>query len=207
MEDKLIIEGALYNISKGVKDNAASINQRFPVNSMAVEASNSGGQLTAAPHAKYLLKGNGSAPGKMRPVEPILDWIIQNNIPVSPRENKDGTFGKVSKESFAWGIAVNQMKYGSAIFQGKKPGVDLNSVLEKEIPLFLAALAKNKAATIASAMRSALMILLVLCCSCSNRVHATKIKKEKTVTVGQTFLMVGCFMLGYGLTNEYLIEK
>lgn len=47
--------------------------------------------------------------------------------------------------------------------------------------------------------------------SCSPHVtpkrDSKKIKKEHTVTAGQTFLMVGCFMLGYGLTNEYLIEK
>lgn len=47
--------------------------------------------------------------------------------------------------------------------------------------------------------------------SCSPKAHAKrdskKIKSEKTITVGQTFLMVASFMLGYGLTNEYLKKE
>jgi len=211
MENKIIIEGTLFKISEGVKENARSVNQKIPVNSFEVKATNESGTLTAAPHMKYLLKGNGSAPGKMRPVEKILDWIISEGITPTPRENKDGSFSKVSQQGMAWAISISQSVKGSLIYQGKKQGVDLNSVLKKEIPTMLEALAKNTAVQVATAMRTGLATILVLLCfSCSPKIHGVqnnpKIRKNHIAT-GQMFLMVGSFMLGYGLTNEYLIKE
>jgi len=200
-------------LQDGIFDNADSVQQRIPKSSFRKEVTSTGGSLIAALHMQWLFKGTGSAPGKMRPVQPFYDFIVDRGIQPYPKENKDGSFSAVSQESLAWAMAISQAREGSAIYQGKKPGVDLESVLKKETPIFLSKLAKNIAASIATTLRNAVTILLIalLLGACGAKVPAKrdskKIKKEHTVTVAQTFLMVGCFMLGYGLTNEYLIEK
>lgn len=57
-----------------------------------------------------------------------------------------------------------------------------------------------------------LFIFIVLfCCSCaSSQVKGvrvdSKVRKDK-VNTGQTFLIVAAFMLGYGVTEEYFLEK
>jgi len=46
---------------------------------------------------------------------------------------------------------------------------------------------------------------------CSSRIEPVaggkKIKEKKPITTSMTFLMVASFMLGYCITEEYLIEK
>jgi hypothetical protein len=178
MEDPEAILAYLTAVQDGIFDNAKSVNQKIPVNSFRKEVSGNGGTLYAAEYMQWLFKGTGSAPGKMRPVEPFYKFIVKEGIQPYPRENKDGSFSAVSQESLAWAMAISQAREGSQIYQGKKPGVDLQSVMEKETPIFLTALAKNKAATIATAMRTALMIALVFLCSCSNKFQVKRDTKR-----------------------------
>jgi len=68
---------------------------------------------------------------KMPPVEEILDWIINRGIQPKPRENKDGTFSKVSQESLAWAIATKIRDKGTDIHMGKRPGINIEDRIEE----------------------------------------------------------------------------
>lgn len=73
---------------------------------------------------------------KMPPVEEILNWVIERNIQPKPRENKDGTFSKVSQESLAWAIAMKIKDKGTDIHMGKRPGINIEDRLEQILKEF-----------------------------------------------------------------------
>jgi len=60
-------------------------------------------------------------------------------------------------------------------------------------------------------MRKFIVLLLVVCCSCSSRIQPVaggpKVKEKKPVATIMTFTLVGSFLLGYCITDEYIREK
>ena len=82
----------------------------------------------------------GRRPGKNPPISPILQWIDDKNI------TPDG----ISKKSLAFLIAKKIGDKGTDIHMGKRPGLDIKTILERNLINSTRQLAKEKSITYAS---------------------------------------------------------
>jgi hypothetical protein len=85
---------------------------------------------------------------KMPPVEEILDWVINKGIKPTPRENKDGSFSKVTQEGLAWAIATKIRNKGTDIHLGKRPGINIEDRVQEILKEFQQDVSKEIRATI-----------------------------------------------------------
>lgn len=143
---------------KDLEKDAASKDQKIPVNSFRVELQDAGdstiGNFYAAHYFQYLIYGRG--PGGMPPLDNIADWIEANVKEQPVRENKDGTFSIMSFNSLAWAIAMKIKQRGTDIHEGKRPGIDLLGAMESNLPDLYKTLAHNQAVSFATELQSLL---------------------------------------------------
>lgn len=130
----------------GLKADAADKQQKIPASSLRAETDDTGGQLYAADYFKYLIHGRG--PGKQPPPDKMLAWVSQNPETYS--------WTDAEKSSLAYVIGRKIAREGTEIWAGRRHGIDLLGVMEKQIPSLLSALAKNEVINVQTALRSAI---------------------------------------------------
>jgi hypothetical protein len=134
---------------EGLKQDAASKSQKIPVSSFRYDSDAITGQLFSADYFKYLIYGRGA--GKGPPPENILIWV-QNNPDTLARAKQ--VYKYITEKGLAYLIGRKIAKQGTDIHLGKKPGIDLLGVMEKNMPELLKDLAKNEATKIATELRT-----------------------------------------------------
>lgn len=143
-----IISQYLTRITDGIKSDAASKNQKIPASSFRVEADAISGRLYAADYFKYLVTGRG--PGKQPPPAKMLAFVEANpDILAEARK----VFKNISEKSLAYLIGRKIGREGTDIYQGKKPGIDLNGAIESSREDFLRQLAYYEALNVAGAIK------------------------------------------------------
>ncbi len=135
----------------GLETEAAQKSQKIPVSSFRVTADETEATFYAADYFKYLIYGRG--PGKAPPPDTMLAWV-QSNPDALERARR--VFKYIQEEGLAYIIGQKIAREGTDIYSGKKPGIDLLGVMEKNMPELLEELAKNEVIKIATDLRSAL---------------------------------------------------
>lgn len=128
------------SVIEGVKQDAASKNQKVPISSFMHKESEERGQLIGADYFKYLVFGRG--PGKFPPPDKMLDFVQANPQIV---EDMRRVWAYTTERSAAYVIGRKIAREGTDIFSGKKPGIDFVGVMEKHMPDLLRQLAMNEA--------------------------------------------------------------
>ncbi len=144
METFEAIEGYLNRVAEGLKRDAEEKQQSIPVSSIRVEVSDDAGQLYTADYMKYLIYGR--PPGKQPPPEIMFEWVAKQP------EASSWTDNEIKSMAFLVGRKIG--RDGTDIWEGKKQGIDLLGVMDREKPLFLEQLGQAGAAEIATTLRS-----------------------------------------------------
>lgn len=135
----------------GLAKDAAAKNQKIPLSSIRFEVDEISGKLYAADYFKYLIYGRG--PGGYPPPIKMTEWV-EANPDVLTRAKQ--VFKYITSQQLGFLIGRKIATQGTDIFQGKKEGIDLLGVMEKNMPELLETLAKNEVVKIATDLRSAL---------------------------------------------------
>ena len=99
--------------------------------SMRIEADESSGKLYGSKAIRFQVLGRG--PGKFPPPQTIKDWINQKPIPVVG----------ITVDSLAYLIGRKISLEGTDIYQGKRPGLPLNDIIERNTKPFIERMAKE----------------------------------------------------------------
>lgn len=134
----------------GWVQDAASKNQKIPVSSFRFEADEVSGRLYGADYFKYLVTGRG--PGKFPPPDKMTEWV-EANPDVLARAKQ--VFKYLTAQQLGYLIGRKIAREGTDIFQGKKPGIDMLGVMDKNMVLLLEELAKNEAIKIGTDLKAA----------------------------------------------------
>lgn len=135
-------------VVEGLKADALVKDQKLPVNSIRIEVSEEKGTLYAPDYMQYIIEGR--PPGKQPPPEAMLEYVRKNlHILDSARD----IYRNISEQSLAYMIGRKIGRYGSDVYQGKKPKIDLNLVIQAQLPDFLKQLAFWEAFNIAKKIR------------------------------------------------------
>ncbi len=129
---------------------AASKNQKIPVSSFRFEVDDISGEFYAADYLKYLVTGRG--PGKFPPPDKMTDWVNANPDML---ERARQVYKYLTAQQLGFLIGRKIAREGTDIFSGKKEGIDLLGVLDKNMPELLEQLARNEVVKIATDLKSA----------------------------------------------------
>lgn len=135
---------------EGLKEDASSKGQKIPVSSFRFEVDELGGSGYAADYFKYLVYGRGS--GKAPPPEKMLEWV-QSNPDALTRAKQ--VFKYITEQGLAYIVGQKIAKMGTDIHMGKRPGIDLLGVMDKNMPDLLTQLARNEVIKIATDLKTA----------------------------------------------------
>lgn len=102
--------------AKGMKASGQSSD------SLRVETTTDSGRLIGSISFRFQRDGRG--PGGFPPVQNIQDWIRAKGIQTD----------SISIESLAYLIGRKIARQGSDIFMGRKPGLDIDGAINKNIP-------------------------------------------------------------------------
>ena len=127
-----------------IKDLAAE-NAKVPVSQMRVEANEIEGNLFAPDWIQYMIYGRG--PGKQPPPDRMLSWV---------QKNPELLNSDISEKSLAFLIGRKIGREGTDIFQGKRKGLDLLGVMEKNLPDLLKDLAEEEKIKIQTSLSKAI---------------------------------------------------
>lgn len=150
-----LIQKVLDRIIENIKLDAASKQQRIPINSFRTEITESAtevsGKIYAAHYFRYLVLGRG--PGKMPPREKIEVWVDKNPDVLAFFKT---IFKNITSKSLAYIIARKIGREGTQIYRGEKPGIDYLGVLERSMPELVAEIARGEAVNILTNLQSKL---------------------------------------------------
>lgn len=138
------------NLVEGIKADASEKGQKIPT-SFRFEVDASGGKLFAPDYFKYLIYGRG--PGKFPPPDATIAWIADNPQVL---ERAKQVYKYITEQSLGYLIGRKIAREGTDIYTGKKKGIELLGVMEKNLPELLETLAKDEAAKISTSLQSAL---------------------------------------------------
>ena len=127
-----------------IKDLSAE-NAKVPVSQMRVEANNIEGNLFAPDWIQYMIYGRG--PGKQPPPDRMLSWV---------QKNPELLNSDISEKSLAFLIGRKIGREGTDIFQGKRKGLDLLGVMEKNLPKLLDDLGEEEKLKIQTSLSKAI---------------------------------------------------
>lgn len=96
-----------------------------------VESSATQGALYGVSYFKYLVTGRG--PGKFPPVDKLREWVRVTGM---------ATSAGISENSLAYLIGRKIANEGTDIFQGKRPGIDFDGIVDKNFEEFRERIAK-----------------------------------------------------------------
>jgi hypothetical protein len=144
------IKSYLLNVWDGLVADAQSKGQKMPLQ-FRLESTADAENLWAAGHLKFLILGRG--PGKAPPPE-AMEAMVKKNPDMLADARR--TWKHITEKGLGFIIGRSIAQRGTAIFQGKKPGLDLIGVMEKNMPELLEVLAKNEAVNMITALKSEL---------------------------------------------------
>ena len=151
MENKDALSTFFQRVIDGLRNDAQTKGQKFPVSSLEHKEDNEGGQLIGADYIKYLIFGR--SPGKFPPPDKMLDFVNSNpEILASAKQQ----FDNITAKGLAFIIGRKLAREGSDIYQGKKQGIDFLGVMETNMPDLLKTLARNEALKIVTNLQSAI---------------------------------------------------
>lgn len=150
METSEIIAQYLNAVIEGLKSDASDKGQKIPVSSFRIEVSETEGKLFGAHYFKYLITGRG--PGKAPPPEAMLKFVQDNPEILAEAKQR---FQGITEKGLAYLIGRKIAKSGTDIFQGKKPGIDFQGVVEGSMEEFLKMLAYHEALKVAGTLKEA----------------------------------------------------
>ena len=134
---KNLLEAFAKSIIAGIQAQAERMGQRIPnIGVKITNLSNRGVRLVIPSFFKYLIHGRG--PGKQPPPSKMLSWVRSNpNILVQAKLR----YKYIKEKGLAYIVGRSIAAHGTLIYQGKKPGLDLDSIvaaslkeLYKQIP-------------------------------------------------------------------------
>lgn len=150
-----LIQKVLDRIIENIKLDAASKQQRIPINSFRTEITESAteisGKIYAAHYFRYLVLGRG--PGKMPPREKIEVWVDKNPDVLAFFKT---IFKNITSKGLAYIIARKIGREGTQIYRGEKPGIDYLGVLERSMPEIVAEIARGEAVNLLTNLQSKL---------------------------------------------------
>jgi len=151
MENKDALSTFFQRVIDGLRNDAQTKGQKFPVSSLEHKEDNEGGQLVGADYIKYLIFGR--SPGKFPPPDEMLEFVESNpEILASAKQQ----FDNITAKGLAFIIGRKLAREGSDIYQGKKQGIDFLGVMETNMPDLLKTLARNEALKIVTNLQSAI---------------------------------------------------
>lgn len=133
-----------------IKDDADSKGQKLPSTQPRIEVQETSGQLYWAHYLKYLVHGRG--PGKFPPPDAMRKFVLDNPHILADARTR---FRNISVNSLAYLIGRKIAREGTDIYQGKKPGVDLDGSIAAPMEDFLKMLAFQEAVNVGSAIKQA----------------------------------------------------
>lgn len=125
MTTQELIREYLERVQQNLFNDAAAKGQKIPVTSFAIETKEQEGQLLAAHYFKYLVYGRG--PGKQPPPDAMLKFVQSNPDML---EAARSIYKNITEQGLAFIIGRKIAQEGTAIHQGKKPGIDLDGAIE-----------------------------------------------------------------------------
>ena len=137
-------------LTEGLIKEAASKNQKIPVDSFRTDVDETQGVFYAADYLKYLIYGRG--PGKFPPPDKMTDWVTANPD-VLARAKQTYKYLTAQQLGFLIGRKISQE--GTDIFTGKKKGIDLLGVMDENMPELLKQLTRNEVIKFATDLKSA----------------------------------------------------
>jgi hypothetical protein len=136
-------------VIQGINQDASAKGQKAPVKSLRAEVDQMGGKLYAAHYFKYLITGRG--PGKAPPPDRMLKFVKDNpQILIEARQR----FKHITEQGLAYIIGRKIARQGTDIYEGKKPGINLLEIMEKELPELYKDIARNEAIGVHTAIKS-----------------------------------------------------
>jgi len=90
--------------------------------SLHIEEVSKGGQLVGDDYFQQQITGR--KPGKFPPIEPIRKWI----------DSKGLSLNKITKNGLAFIIARKIAEKGTDIYRKKRPGLDVNGIVNQSLP-------------------------------------------------------------------------
>lgn len=132
MSTRDIINSYLETIKAGLVNDASAKGQKIPVSSMEIEVNDTEGKLWAAHYFKYLVVGRG--PGKAPPPD-AMEKFVRDNPDIL--EEARAVWRSINERSLAFLIGRKIAREGTDIFTGKKPGIDLQGMIDAATPDFL----------------------------------------------------------------------
>lgn len=150
MTNQEIISSYLTAIQEAIKADASAKGQKIPVNSFRIEVTETSGQMYAADYFRYLVEGRG--PGKQPPPEKMEEYV-RNNLHIL--DSARDIYKNISVKSLAFLIGRKIAKKGTAIFDGKSPGVDLQGSIQAPMEDFLKTLAYWQALNVTTKIKQA----------------------------------------------------
>ena len=152
MTTQEIITEYLNKVTEEIKKDAAAKRQKIPVSSFRVEATETEGRLYGADYFKYLVHGHGRPPGKQPPPEAMEAFVKAN--PQMLREAQQ-IWKHIREKGLAYIIGRKIARFGSDIFTGRKPGIDLVSAVENPREDFLKKVAFYQALNLVEKIKKA----------------------------------------------------
>jgi hypothetical protein len=134
----------------GLIEDASGKSQKIPVSSFRSEADEISGTFYAADYFKYLIYGRGS--GKAPPPEKMLQWVQANPDALARAKQ---VFRYITEQGLAYIVGQKIAKMGTDIHLGKRPGIDLLGVMDKNMPDLLKELTRNEVIKIATDLKAA----------------------------------------------------
>lgn len=150
MTTQEIISEYLSKIQQGIKDDAAAKNQKIPVSSFRIEATETQGKLYAAHYFQYLVTGRG--PGKFPPPDVMEDYVKANPAML---EDARRIWKYINEKGLAFLIGRKIARYGTDIFTGRKQGIDLVGIVEGAREDFLQKVAYHQAVRVGEEIHDA----------------------------------------------------
>jgi hypothetical protein len=138
-------------VIEGLGQDAANKGQKFPIDKLRFEADEISAAMYGPDYVEYLFYGRG--PGKFPPPDKMTAWV-EANPDVLDQAKK--VFKYITSQQLGYLIGRKIAREGTDIFTGKKPGIDLLGVMDKNMPELLKDLARNEAVKIATELKSAI---------------------------------------------------
>jgi hypothetical protein len=133
-------------VTEGLIADSKEKSQSIPVKSLRYEVDEVRGTYYAADYFKYLIYGRG--PGKAPPVDKMLAWV---NAQPETQQWKE-----YERQSLAYVVGQKIARQGTEIYEGKRPGIDLLGVMEKNMPSLLETITRNEVVKIATDLKQAI---------------------------------------------------
>lgn len=146
-----ILKQFFLNVIEGLRQDAESKGQKFPIDKLRFEADDHSGQLFGPHYVQYLFYGRG--PGKAPPPDAMTKFV-EGNPEILQRAKQ--VYKYITSQQLGYLIGRKIAREGTDIYSGKKPGVDLLGTIDKSMPELMQTLAKNEALKIATELRSAI---------------------------------------------------